>query len=278
MRFLRNKARFGGGLSLHRGVSNNLVHHFILEDGVFEGNEVAESGGAIQIRGGFRISLTNVTFLENRAMQNGGAISIQLIEAAPAVIEMNDSIIESSHADSHGGAIHCSQVSGESVALDLRRVSFRQNDAYGNGGGIFYGCQYLKITNSSFVSNLAAGNGGALHLGPELRCTQDVERVSFEDVEFHHNVAKMGAATFFDTDPPTCAIPYVEGFPNVFDGSKLSVWSWANFNASVSGNVAVLGNLQATTPVRIKLVCAGTSVLAFWFLRAEARTITQHRP
>ena len=241
------------------------MHHIILEDVLFQGNEVGESGGGIQVRGGFRLSLSNVTFKNNRAMQNGGAISIRLIEAAPAVIEMNDTIIESSHADSHGGAIHCSQVSGESVSLDMKRVRFMRNSAYGNGGAIFYGCQSLKITSSSFQSSsTSGGNGGALHLGRGLECGDEsgmTEVVSFRDVQFYDNTAKMGAVAFFDTELPTCAIPSLEGSPNVFDASKPSVWSWEDFNASVSGNVAVLGNLQATTPVNIKLLCGGTSAL-----------------
>jgi hypothetical protein len=87
------------------------------------------------------------------------------------------------------------------------------------------------------------------------------EVVSFRDVQFYANTAKMGAVAFFDAELPTCAIPYLEGSPNVFVASKPSVWSWEAFNTSVSGNAAVLGNLQATTPVNIKLFCAGTSAL-----------------
>ena len=265
VRFLHNQAQYGGGLSFHRGTRDNLVHHILLEDVLFQGNEAAESGGGIQVRGGFRLSFSNVTFRDNRAMQNGGAISIRLIEASPAVIEMYDTIIESSHADSHGGAIHCSEVSGESVSLDMKRVRFMRSSAYGNGGAIFYGCQSLKITNSSFQSSSAfGGNGGALHLGRELECRDEdgmKEVVSFRDVQFYDNTAKMGAVAFFDAELPTCAIPYLEGSPNVFVASKPSVWSWEDFNTSVSGNAAVLGNLQATTPVNIKLFCAGTSAL-----------------
>eukprot|EP00438_Fugacium_kawagutii_P028206 Skav200375 [mRNA] locus=scaffold2518:340274:344568:- [translate_table: standard] len=224
---------------------------------------VIEAGGGLQLRGGFRLSMSNVTFRRNTAPQNGGAISIRLIEDAPADIEMNDSIFESNHADSHGGAIHCSQISRQTVSLELLRVNFVQNSVWGDGGGIFYGCQSLKIKDSSFQANSASqGNGGALHLGRELECcTGSAASASFQNVQFLENAAKMGAVAFFDADIPTCAIPHATGLPDVYNASGLSpsAWSWADFNSSVSGNVATLGKLQATTPVRITLSCAGSS-------------------
>lgn len=54
-----------------------------------------------------------MTFSANTAGAEGGAIEVQLQEDAPASISLIETIMESNHANSNGGAIACSEASGE---------------------------------------------------------------------------------------------------------------------------------------------------------------------
>ena len=65
------------------------------------------------------------------------------------------------------------------------------------------------------------------------------------DVSFHRNRARLGAVVFFNGFP-SCRVPVTES--NLWNASQASAWSWSDFGASVTGNIATLGNLQATSP------------------------------
>ncbi|CAK9001283.1 unnamed protein product [Durusdinium trenchii] len=249
VRFLRNRAYQGGAVYLNVGTSGNLVHHVIIEDAIFESNQALESGGGLHLRGGFTVSIRNVTFSANTAGAEGGAIEVQLQEDAPASISLIETIMESNHANSNGGAIACSEASGEQVALSLVNSSVLRNTAYGNGAGLHSRCSSLTVTSSSFEDNLAVlGYGGAWNLGG-LECE---EQALFVDVSFHRNRARLGAVVFFNGFP-SCRVPVTES--NLWNASQASAWSWSDFGASVTGNIATLGNLQATSPVVIEAAC-----------------------
>ena len=136
------------------------------------------------------------------------------------------------------------------AALVLNNVEIRSNEAYGGGGGLSFDCTSLDMAGGSVSNNsvLSGGKGGALQVGQKLRCGSDP---IFKDVKFKGNTATTGAVAYFSSAYPSCAIPILEDDDSRWNPSVPSAWHWTDFSAAVSGNSAILGNLQATSPVAI---------------------------
>ncbi|CAK9001855.1 unnamed protein product [Durusdinium trenchii] len=204
-RFTQNSI-FGKGIGCAMQANSGYL---TMEDVDFEDNSGCLKGTPMLQQCSLQSFGENVTFSANTAGAEGGAIEVQLQEDAPASISLIETIMESNHANSNGGAIACSEASGEQVALSL--------------------------VNSSVLRNTAYGNGAGLH----SRCSSLTEQALFVDVSFHRNRARLGAVVFFNGFP-SCRVPVTES--NLWNASQASAWSWSDFGASVTGNIATLGN------------------------------------
>ena len=112
-------------------------------------------GGAIKMRGGAQVALSNVAFRENRSAGYGGAILV----SGYSRLRVEDSMFLDNSATGDGGAIAFWYGRG-----DIHGSGFRGNSTRGIqiGGAIFVGIGVeLEVTNSSFSGN-SAGKGGAI--------------------------------------------------------------------------------------------------------------------
>ena len=124
------------------------------------------------------------------------------------------------------------------------------NQAFGSGAGISFDCSSLLLTGGTVSNNMAVGGrGGGMEIGGRLGCSG--EDPIFHEVAFKGNSATTGGVVYFGAPFPPCAIPVVADGSGRWNASAQSPWHWDDFHASVSGNSATLGDLQATSPVAI---------------------------
>lgn len=136
----------------------------IIKNGLYNGtNAGGHSGGAMYIGGKGAVTLNNVTFIDNHAINNesilkGGAI---YINKERRNVNINNCTFENNSASSYGGAISVNK--GSITISDSKfKHNYLEND-HGVGGAIFaYG---VTIDNCDFIDNRAGkerGSGGAI--------------------------------------------------------------------------------------------------------------------
>lgn len=158
--FSDNQAAIGGAVSTWAlfGIGESSI--------TFDSNEaLAANGGAIAAfgvvfgvyGGGFaNEKVTEVSFKDNTAAANGGAVWAQITFSDP-----NNSIsFIGNHSGGHGGAIFTYGFGGE-TPYQMNNSYFGNNSAEGNGGAIF-AVQNLRVQNSTFYNNSAGLEGGAI--------------------------------------------------------------------------------------------------------------------
>lgn len=136
----------------------------IIKNGLYNGtNAGGHSGGAMYIGGKGAVTLNNVTFIDNHAINNesnykGGAI---YINKERGDVNIRNCTFENNSASSYGGAISVNK--GSVTISDSKfKHNYLEND-HGVGGAIFaYG---VTIDNCDFIDNRAGkerGSGGAI--------------------------------------------------------------------------------------------------------------------
>ncbi len=136
----------------------------IIKNGLYNGtNARGHSGGAMYIGGNGTVTLNNVTFIDNHAINNesilkGGAI---YINKERGNVNIRNCTFENNSASSYGGAISVNK--GNITISDSKfKHNYLEND-HGVGGAIFaYG---VTIDNCDFIDNRAGkerGSGGAI--------------------------------------------------------------------------------------------------------------------
>ena len=136
----------------------------IIKNGLYNGtNARGHSGGAMYIGGNGTVTLNNVTFIDNHAINNesilkGGAI---YINKERGNVDIKNCTFENNSASSYGGAISVNK--GSITISDSKfKHNYLEND-HGVGGAIFaYG---VTIDNCDFIDNRAGkerGSGGAI--------------------------------------------------------------------------------------------------------------------
>lgn len=136
----------------------------IIKNGLYNGtNAGGHSGGAMYIGGKGAVTLNNVTFIDNHAINNesnykGGAI---YINKERGDVNIRNCTFENNSASSYGGAISVNK--GSITISDSKfKHNYLEND-HGVGGAIFaYG---VTIDNCDFIDNRAGkeqGLGGAI--------------------------------------------------------------------------------------------------------------------
>ncbi len=134
---------------------------------ITEGNSNT-SGGAIAIKGSWKLSLNNVWMHHNASNGNGGAISMEsssnLDVLDPWVVIDNSSIISFNSAD-NGGGLACDG----GGRIDARNMQITVNQANVNGGGVFLTNDCLFNLNNGELGlfqgvafNEANGFGGGI--------------------------------------------------------------------------------------------------------------------
>lgn len=146
------------------GATEVTLRNLTLRDGE-QNSQGADTGGAIIVPTGARLTVQNVSFLNNLAGRNGGAIWLQ--SDTEAVIE--DSVFRSNDVGSQGGAIYV----GNTSELTVRNTTFAENSTEGalagtgtlNGGAIaFANSGTGMIESSSFEENESEQWAGAISI------------------------------------------------------------------------------------------------------------------
>jgi hypothetical protein len=149
-----------GGIIVNGGsatITNNTITHN-------SGGSGGWGFGGIGILSG-SATITNNTITNNSSQAGGGAINIKYY-GGPATIITNNIITNNSTPAGFGGAISCSNGSGAiDTSLFITNNIISNNScgsaAYGQGGGIFYGCGgtggicYAKIAYNTITNNVA---------------------------------------------------------------------------------------------------------------------------
>ncbi|MDR1926459.1 MAG: hypothetical protein LBQ13_02090, partial [Endomicrobium sp.] len=140
----------------------------------FKNNISSNLGGAIgSLESTVNIDRVKVAFSSNRSSLPGGAIgflgSITTITGSSLIFENNIS-------SRYGGAVNCS--SGQLIFEDSD-VEFIGNKAQ-NGGALCIQCERIvKLTNVTFRDNIATGNGGGIFIETgELTITTNENKIS----------------------------------------------------------------------------------------------------
>ena len=124
---------------------NLTIRNLTLTDGN------AQSGGAIRLRGGGKLSIENSAFSKNWGYR-GGAISSL---SAGASITVNNSHFVNNESELQGGVFYL-----QGGTVNIARSSFRNNLSERAWGGVFYAeNSRLSATNSTFAGNKSLAGG-----------------------------------------------------------------------------------------------------------------------
>jgi hypothetical protein len=139
----------------------------------------ADGGGLRNVNGGV-VTISQSTFTDNTAAQNGGAIdnadNSAAFDSKTGTVTVTDSTFTHNTAGAHGGAIDNGDDGGTGT-LTITRTTFSDNSAAagGAGGAIdngdFGGHGTVTVTDSTFTNNRApadvgtGGYGGAINNG-----------------------------------------------------------------------------------------------------------------
>ena len=113
-------------------------------------------GGAIEIENDSDVTISNSSFLNNSADDNGGAIDIDR-----GTLTINNTVFNGNAAGDNGGAI---STHSDSVTITITDSEFTNNSAVDDGGAIesYSGDLNLTISGTEFTGNTAGDDGGAI--------------------------------------------------------------------------------------------------------------------
>ena len=115
----------------------------------------ANKASIFKITSGYHVILKNINFINANAT-NGAAISL-----TNSSFEITNSKFINNNALENGGAIYISVGSALTTTSTIINSSFINNKAY-NGGAGYVDDDWVLISNSTFKNNFASRNGGAL--------------------------------------------------------------------------------------------------------------------
>jgi predicted outer membrane repeat protein len=155
--FLNNDADYqGGAISDGQADTVSPLTEVIVSGSYFYQNE-ADLGAAINLDG-TTLTLSDSTFIENHAVDDGGALELCNNEA----VTVTGSRFVGNSSESSGGAI---QVNCDTANLTIESNQFQRNTALEQGGAIRVqtGVSGTSITRNTFTGN-SAEQGGAVSI------------------------------------------------------------------------------------------------------------------
>ena len=149
--FEDNVANTGGALRI--GAGGRLT----VRDSEFEGNRATFAnccgGGAIMGVGNATLRVTNCTFERNNAVYNGGAI---FVEAGGSLMTTGSTFRENTAGNNRAGsALYLASTADDATTGTISRCSFFENAATGTSNGTVYAGTgaTLEVSSSVFVNN-----------------------------------------------------------------------------------------------------------------------------
>ena len=150
----RNNTASGIGTTEGGGaIFANSASNVTLTDCTFENNTAADDGGAVQFRDSTLVEISDCTFTGNSAAKGG---HIALMDGT--IVTVQGSTLQSGTSDDQGGAIY---VFSSSLEIDESQVL--RNVAIGDGGAIAStSILQLQLTRSTFCENVSATGDGSV--------------------------------------------------------------------------------------------------------------------
>ena len=187
--FYQNEADLGAAINLD---GTTLT----LSDSTFIDNHAVDEGGALELCNNEAVTVTGSRFVGNTSENSGGAIQ-QNCETGNLTIELNQ--FQRNTAVDQGGAI---RVQTGASGTSITRNTFTGNSAE-QGGAVSINDgevdSYLwSITRNSFTKNRATLNGGALHMA--LDNSGNVVTPNVKKNRFRGNSAPAAGAVVVESD------------------------------------------------------------------------------
>ena len=187
--FYQNEADLGAAINLD---GTTLT----LSDSTFIENHAVDEGGALELCNNEAVTVTGSRFVGNTSENSGGAIQ-QNCETGNLTIELNQ--FQRNTAVDQGGAI---RVQTGASGTSITRNTFTGNSAE-QGGAVSINDgevdSYLwSITRNSFTKNRATLNGGALHMA--LDNSGNVVTPNVKKNRFRGNSAPAAGAVVVESD------------------------------------------------------------------------------
>ncbi len=215
--FTSNNAAQNGGAILMDSVKEG----FTVSGSDFTSNE-ALNGGAVYVTGSLPV-FDNVTFTQNHASENGGAVNVWPTNGGLGrSVKINNSTFEGNTAGSRGGGLYAwgtinaenTSFSGNSAAQGggiyladdsaniLTNVTFKENTAETLGGGLAISNGTVQINNGTFDNNTAQTRGGAISVLTNGGSASSMHTVFIINSDFTDNKAEQdGGAIHVNVSP-----------------------------------------------------------------------------
>ncbi len=128
----------------------------IIKGGAFDGNSATNEGGAIYLT---TLNATNIQITNNQAGQNGGGVY-----AKRSVPVLAQSSVLSNTAGTNGGGLYITDAPATTWVSNISQTAVANNQATGDGGGIWADESDIIVSNSTISSNRANSNGGGFYI------------------------------------------------------------------------------------------------------------------
>ena len=205
--------------------------YFLAGGSVFEGNQAAESGGAVYAQYDGRIIGGGPLTFSNNSAQNGGAA---YLEASGNNVFASGTSFTENRSNGCGGALYIS--AGSQLTIQSS-ASFTGNRAGEKGGAIYNSGNLILDTTDgdiTFTDNKAGGKGNDIHLG------QSQSNAPLITITGTHSVTLTGGltmdSTWYNADALDGEAPSIEYF-------KESLTTFSKEN--LQGNLSLGGSLTS---------------------------------
>ena len=173
-----------GGILHIEGINpNNEELTAIRELTVAHCSFTSNDGGGISVKNRHNtavmyISIHNSSFIDNRRIGDGGAISITDKNTLNIILDLFNSDFFGNNASRDGGAIYMALSFTLSSKILLTNVVFENNSA-SNGGALFINTYYgtIDTNNITLINNRATDSGGAMYLSYSFINTGNIFQV-----------------------------------------------------------------------------------------------------
>lgn len=189
---------YGAGIFLRE--AGGVLKNVVLKNNIVNANtatSVAYAGGLF-IAGTKGVNLENVTFSENKCLNEGaaGAHAGALYTASTTAVK--NAVFKKNNAKSNGGAVYLAGGGN----TNFENADFEENTASSSGGAVYIlGSSAVNKNTSSFTggnftnnevlgTSATTGNGGAIYLG-------GYSAPNFEDVDFEDNIANYAGGAIY---------------------------------------------------------------------------------
>ena len=197
-----NTASLGAGIAGYSDYDASSDAIIELGNVTFTNNKASSNGGAIYLTVESVVNIFgNATFKNNSADSKGGAFYLTNASRLE-MLESSSTLIEGNTANSYGGAAHLKTDS----TIIIRNATFKDNTSGSNGGAIYSTGSTVNVMGTSdkivsFTGNVSDNRGGAIYVSieGETQTTLNVSYASFTSNTANEK-AEYGGGAIYSTN------------------------------------------------------------------------------